>query len=68
MGGGTARKLLMGLNKVDIPAQLYFMFTSGGVDFVGGYTYYQFLKNNLTTGSPVDGTNLGQVKIDQTGE
>jgi hypothetical protein len=39
-GGGVARKLLMGLNKVNIPTQLYFIFTSGGVDFVGGYTYY----------------------------
>jgi len=40
MGGGVARKLMMGLNKVNIPTQLYFIFTSGGVDFVGGYTYY----------------------------
>ena len=39
-GGGAARKLLMTFNKVDIPVQLYIIFTSGGVDFVGGYTYY----------------------------
>lgn len=67
-GGGVARKLMMGLNKVNIPAQLYFIFTSGGVDFVGGYTYYQFLKTSLASTAHADGKNLGTVAISETGE
>lgn len=67
-GGGVARKLLMGLNKVDVPAQLYFIFTSGGIDFVGGYTYYQFLKTKLSSGTPAEGCNLGTVDLQHTGE
>lgn len=41
----------------DIPMQLFVIFCTGGIDFVGGYTYYQFVKNNLSQcdGSPVGG-------------
>lgn len=45
MMAGAAQKLLKAFNKVDIPTTLYVIFTTGGIDFVGGYTYYQFLKS-----------------------
>jgi len=47
MGSGLAKGLLKTFNKRDIKASLFVIFTSGGIDFVGGYSYYQFIKNNL---------------------
>ena len=44
--------------KAEVVAQ-----TTGGIDFVGGYTYYQFLKNNLQGGQGVAGQQLGQVDV-----
>ena len=44
MGGGSAEKLMKTFNKIDITVQLFIIFTPGGIDFVGGYSYYQFLK------------------------
>ncbi len=44
---GSAKKLVKTFNKQDIPMTLFVIFTPGGVDFVGGYSYYQFLKHNL---------------------
>ena len=34
-------------NRIDVPCVLYVMFTPGELDFVGGYTYYSFLKNKF---------------------
>jgi len=34
-------------NKTQIAAHLFTIFTPGGIDFVGGYAYYQFLKANF---------------------
>ena len=36
------KKLMKAFNSVALPVQLYVIFTPGGVDFVGGYTYYKF--------------------------
>jgi hypothetical protein len=44
MGSGAAKKLLKTFNNAGIPVQMYVIFTPGGIDFVGGYTYYNFLK------------------------
>ena len=45
------------------------MFTPGGVDFVGGYTFYQMLKNSFSDGMPKAGVNLGHTQLaEKTGE
>jgi hypothetical protein len=44
MGSGAAKKLIKMFDKTDIPVSLFIIFTPGGIDFVGGYTYYHFLK------------------------
>lgn len=47
MGAGLAKGLIKTFNKKGVKASLFVIFTSGGIDFVGGYSYYQFLKQNL---------------------
>ena len=60
MGAGAASKLLKLFNRIDVPCQLFVQFTPGGVDFVGGFAYYTFLKNNFDmNGQPVAGKPLG---------
>jgi hypothetical protein len=46
------------------------IFTPGGIDFVGGYCYYQFLKNNLAVEqSSLIQNQLGKLNLhDLTGE
>ncbi len=51
MGAGLAKGLLKIFNKKDIAASLFIIFTPGGIDFVGGYSFYQFLKTNLFEGA-----------------
>jgi hypothetical protein len=54
-----------------VPATLFVIFTSGGIDFVGGYSYYQFLKTNLFEGTSeaVLVRKLGTLKLaEQSGE
>ena len=56
MGSGAAKKLMKLFNNIELPVQLYIQFTPGGVDFVGAYTYYNFLKNNFgADGTPKTG-------------
>lgn len=58
-------------NKRALPASLFVIFTSGGIDFVGGYSYYQFLKTNLFEGAAVSALvrKLGTLRLtEQTGE
>ncbi len=47
MGAGLAKGLIKTFNKKNINASMFVIFTPGGIDFVGGYSYYQFLKYNL---------------------
>ena len=62
MGGGSAEKLIKIFNKIDVPAQLFVIFTPGGIDFVGGYAYYQFLKSSFDqNGEPLKGRPLGKI-------
>lgn len=76
MMSGMAKGLIKTFNKKGIPASLFVIFTSGGIDFVGGYSYYQFLKHNLfkQTGPELsEGTQLtrqlGKLNLEeQTGE
>lgn len=44
---GLAKGLIKTFNKKDISASLFLIFTPGGIDFVGGYSYYQFLKTKV---------------------
>ena len=46
-GSGSAEKLVKAFNKEDIPLKLLIIFTPGGIDFVGGYYFYQFIKHGL---------------------
>ena len=67
-GAGAAKGLLKAFNKLPVPCTLYVNFTPGGIDFVGGYTFYQFLKNSFTNGAP-NNESLGKPKIsEKTGE
>jgi hypothetical protein len=45
--GGSGDKFVKAFNKHDIPMSLFIIFCTGGIDFVGGYSYYQFVKHNL---------------------
>lgn len=47
---GTAKNLLKTFNKHDFPATMFVIFCTGGIDFVGGYAYYRFIKDNLFAG------------------
>lgn len=40
MGAGWAQRLLKAFNSVDMPVVMLTIFTTGGIDFVGGYTLY----------------------------
>ena len=46
MSAGLGHKLIKIFNKNEVKASLFVIFTPGGIDFVGGYSYYQFLKQN----------------------
>lgn len=48
------------MNRTEIPTQLFLVFTPGGVDFVGGYTFYNLLKNGFEGGALKSGANLGK--------
>lgn len=65
-GAGKAKKLMLFFNKVDIPVYLYVIFTTGSVDFVGGYTYYTFLKTHLASCDALEGKTLSKVPMEET--
>eukprot|EP00350_Pseudokeronopsis_sp_OXSARD2_P011601 CAMPEP_0170544446 /NCGR_PEP_ID=MMETSP0211-20121228/3208_1 /TAXON_ID=311385 /ORGANISM="Pseudokeronopsis sp., Strain OXSARD2" /LENGTH=268 /DNA_ID=CAMNT_0010848103 /DNA_START=56 /DNA_END=860 /DNA_ORIENTATION=- len=70
-GAGAAQKLVKTFNRHDIPMTLFVIFCTGGVDFVGGFSYYQFLKHSLFQGSSLGeaGRKLGLLKLqEQVGE
>ena len=58
LGAGLAKGLMKAFNKKGINATLFVIFTPGGIDFVGGYSYYQFIKNNLFAGSSLTEAQL----------
>jgi len=60
MGAGLAKGLIKAFNKKGVKATLFVIFTSGGIDFVGGYTYYQFMKQNLFQASATTDTQLAR--------
>ena len=47
---GASKNLIKTFNKHDFPATLFVIFCTGGIDFVGGYSYYRFIKDNLFSG------------------
>ena len=46
-GDGWAGRLMKAFNREEIPVIMFSVFCTGGVDFVGGYTYSEFLKKSL---------------------
>ena len=43
-GAGSAKRLLKAFNKHDLTCQLFVYFGTGGIDFVGGFSFYQLMK------------------------
>lgn len=75
MGAGLAKGLIKTFNKKNVNATMFVIFTPGGIDFVGGYSYYQFIKNNLFSQTAITGAgaalarHLGKLNLtEQTGE
>jgi hypothetical protein len=50
MMAGPAKNYIKTFNKIDVPATLFVIFCTGGIDFVGGFSYYKFIKDNLFAG------------------
>jgi hypothetical protein len=65
MGAGAADRLLKAFNRLDVPAILFVIFTDGSIDFVGGFTYYQFLlqKNFFSSGVQTAQKMLEDLKL-----
>jgi len=42
--GGWSARLFKAFDKVEIPCSLFIIFCQGGVDFVGGFVFFQFIK------------------------
>jgi hypothetical protein len=69
MMAGQAKQLTRLFYKAKVPASLFVIFTSGGIDFVGGYSLYQFLKTYSTESSSLIQKSLGKLSLDeQSGE
>jgi hypothetical protein len=70
MGAGAAKSYIKEFNKTDIEATLYVIFGSGGIDFVGGYSLYQFLKSGAhNPASSLIDRKLGTLTLsEQSGE
>ena len=62
MGAGASEKIMKTFNRIDIPMTLFIIFTPGGIDFVGGYSYYRFLTNNLFN-QPISSLENVQMKL-----
>ena len=41
--GGWAARLYKGLHRLDMPVAVFVIFCQGGVDFVGGFVFHQFI-------------------------
>ena len=50
---GWADRLMKSFNRMEKPAIMFTIFCPGGVDFVGGYNYFEFLKQKMF-GNPAD--------------
>jgi len=50
---GWADRLMKSFNRVEKPVIMFTIFCPGGIDFVGGYNYYEFLKQNMF-GNPAE--------------
>ena len=47
IAAGWADRLMKSFNRMEKPAVMFTIFCPGGIDFVGGYNYYEFLKQKL---------------------
>ena len=66
---GSAKSLIRLFYKAKLPASLFVIFTSGGIDFVGGYSFYQFLKSYSGESSSLVQKNMGKLSLEeQSGE
>ena len=61
---GWADRLMKSFNRMEKPAILFTIFCPGAIDFVGGYNYFQFLKQNMF-GNPAEQTTqrLGRLTL-----
>merc|ERR1719158_920459 len=51
---GWADRLMKSFNRMEKPVIMFTIFCPGGIDFVGGYNYYEFLKQNNLFGNPAE--------------
>ena len=65
-GGGWAKRLLKSFNKVDLPATIFIIFTTGGIDFVGGFTLFKFLQR-ISGGASSAAKQLGNLDLASEG-
>ena len=64
MGAGLAKGLIKKFNKKGVKASLFVIFTTGGIDFVGGYKFYEFLKYNIFDGDRIIHMTLRKITED----
>jgi hypothetical protein len=67
---GQAKSLIRLFDKASVPTSLFVIFTPGGIDFVGGYSYYHFLKTAIAEeSSSLIQKQMGKLTLDeQSGE
>jgi len=68
MGAGPADRLMKAFNRMDLNAVLFVTFTTGGIDFVGGFTLYQFLRQGQLLGDDVQTAEKMLRKLDLSDE
>lgn len=61
---GWSDRLMKSFNRMEKPAIMFTIFCPGGIDFVGGYNYFEFLKQNLF-GNPAEqaAQRLGKLSL-----
>jgi hypothetical protein len=51
IGEGWASRLFKAFNKTSIQTSMFVIFTPSRIDFVGGYVYYNFMKQRTLFGN-----------------
>ena len=51
MKEGWASRLLKAFNQTEIPTVIFTIFCTGAIDFVGGFMFYNFIKQKSLFGS-----------------
>ena len=61
---GWADRLMKSFNRMEKPVIMFTIFCPGGIDFVGGYNYFEFLKQSMFGNSAEQATQrLGKLTL-----